>query len=103
MTEQTGGLCLKDPNASDWPKGIDWTNYLAELDATETIASSSWAITGSDSALTVGGDSIVTGAKKTQVKLAGGTSGVRYRVTNSIVTSSGVHDDRSFYLLVQDL
>jgi len=102
MTQYTTGLTVKDPNASAWPKGIDWTVYLSKIDAAELISTSSWAVTGSDSSLTVGSDSIVTGSLKTQVKLSGGTVGVRYTVTNSIVTSSGVHDDRSFDVLVQE-
>jgi hypothetical protein len=106
----TGGLCLKDPDASEWPKGIDWTDYLKAIDAAETITTSTWAISGGDIAspptpdttLTVDSDSIVTGSLKTQVKLSGGTLGRKYRVTNSIETSSGVTDDRSFVVLIQD-
>lgn len=107
----TGSVCLKDPEASAWPRGIDWTNYLAEISATETISSSSWAIEGGDSAdsptpatvLTKASETIVTGSLKTQVKLAAGTPGQKYRLVNSIITSSGVHDDRSIYVKVQEL
>lgn len=102
MPIPTGSLVPKDPNASAWPKGIDWTNYLANIDAAETISSSTWAVTGSDAILTTASGSVVTGSKKTQIRLSAGTPGVTYMVTNSIVTSSGVHDDRSFYILVQD-
>jgi hypothetical protein len=96
---KVGSLCLKDPDAAAWPKGIDWTDYLAEIGDSETISSSDWAIT--PTGLTEDAASIVTGSKKTQIKLSGGTVGVKYTVTNSIVTSSGVEDDRSFFVLVQ--
>jgi hypothetical protein len=102
MALSTGDLVIKDPDASAWPKGIDWTDYLANIDAAETVATSAWVVTGSDSALTTASGSIVNGSKKTQIKFSAGTLGVRYTVTNSIVTSSGVHDDRSFYVLIQN-
>ena len=97
---QVGGLALKDPSAANWPRGIDWTDYLAEIGASETISSSTWTI--SPSGLTEASSSIVTGSKKTQIRLSSGTAGVRYTVTNTITTSSGVVDERSFYVLVQD-
>ena len=103
MSLPTGSLVVKDPNASAWPKGIDWTSYLSAIDAGETISTSSWAVTGNDAALTTASDSIVTGNLKTQVKLSGGTLGTVYTVTNSIVTASGVHEDRSFFVLIQNL
>ena len=103
MALQTGDQVTKDPNASAWPKGIDWTNYLANIDAAETISSSTWAVTGPDSALTTASATIVTGSKKTQIKLSAGTLGGMYTVTNSIVTSSGVHDDQSFLVFIENM
>jgi len=102
MTLPPDSLVVKDPQASAWPRGIDWTAYLANIDAAETISTSSWAVTGNDSTLTTASPSIVTGNKKTQVRLSGGTVGVVYTVTNSVITSSGVHDDQSFTVLIQD-
>lgn len=102
MTVFTGSLIVKDPNASAWPRGIDWTNYLANIDAAETISTSTWAVTGTDALLTAASGSIVTGSKKTQIRLSAGTRGVRYTVTNSIITSSGVHDDQSFDVFIED-
>jgi hypothetical protein len=96
----TGSLIVKDPQAT-MPKGIDWTAYLAQIDAAETISTSTWAITGADSVLTASSPSIVTGSKKTQVRLSAGTEGLKYTVTNHITTSSGVIDDRSFIVLVE--
>lgn len=92
----------KDPNASAWPRGVDWTAYLANIDPAETISASTWAVTGTDAILTTSSPSIVTGLKKTQVRLSAGTPGVVYTVTNSITTSSGVHDDQSFLVLISD-
>lgn len=97
----TGSLVVKDPQAASWPRGIDYTAYLAKIDASETIASSLWVISGSDAVLTKDTDSIVTGAKKTQIKLSAGTVGVKYTVTNRFTTSSGVIDDRSFTVLIE--
>ena len=102
MTLPYDSLVKKDPQASAWPRGIDWTAYLANIDAAETISSSTWAVTGSDALLTTASPSIVTGNKKTQVRLSAGTLGVRYTVTNSIITSSGVHDDQSFDVLIEN-
>lgn len=98
----TGSLITKDPQASAWPRGIDWTNYLAQIDAAETIVGSTWAITGADAILTAASPSIVLGSLKTQVKLSAGTVGLKYVVTNTITTSSGVIDDRSFTVLVEN-
>lgn len=100
MTRQPGALIQKDPQSIE-PYGFDWTDWLEEISGSETISTSTWAVTGSDSVLTLSGASIVTGSTKTQVKLNAGTVGVRYTVTNSIITSSGLRDDRSFFVLVQ--
>lgn len=95
-----GDTIKKDPNSEE-PYGFDWTAWLAEL--TDTIATSTWAITGDDSDLTDTNPSVVTGGLKTQVTLTGGTPGVRYRVTNSIVTVNGWKDDRSFWMYITNL
>jgi hypothetical protein len=95
---KTGDLCVKDPDATQWAKGINWTNYCSERST--TISASTWAITPSGS-LSNAADSIVTGNLKTQIKLSGGTVGVEYTVTNSITTAAGGTDDRSFRVLVQ--
>jgi hypothetical protein len=92
----------KVAQASNWPKGIDWTRYLALLGADELITVSTWSRTGDDTALTLSSSSIVTGARKTQVRMAGGTVGASYVVTNRITTSSGVEDERSFTIVVGD-
>lgn len=100
MSLPTGSTVTKDPDATSWIKGIDWTDYCDER--TATISSSAWDITGPDSSLTVASSSIVTGSVKTQVKLSGGTIGARYTVTNAATFSVGGVDHRSFIVYVQD-
>jgi hypothetical protein len=51
MSLITGSLVLKDPQALLWPRGIDWTDYLALLSANETVTDSAWSITGADAIL----------------------------------------------------
>lgn len=103
MSRKPGDLITKDP-AADEPQGFDWTAWLAELGASVQITTSTWSITGTDAVLTSHDPSIVSGNLKTQVYLAAGTAGVRYTVTNHIVTNSSpaVTDERSFDVLVQD-
>lgn len=83
-TTTTSRLVTKDPNSIEvfrW----DWdTEHLA--DSVE-ISTSAWTITGPDSVLTKDQESIVTGNRKTQVRLTGGTEGETYTVTNRIVTN----------------
>ena len=102
MTRYAGDLVSKDPGSTE-PFGIDWTDYLAELGEGVTISTSTWTISGQDSVLTSGNDSILSGSLKTQVFLAAGTLGGLYTVTNRITTSSSptVTDERSFLVLVE--
>lgn len=103
MSRKPGDLIVKDPS-SDEPQGFDWTAWLAELGASVTIQTSTWTVTGSDSVLTTHDPSVLSGNLKTQVYLAAGTLGVRYTVTNRVVTNSSpaVTDERSFEVLIQD-
>lgn len=103
MSRRPGDLIVKDPSSTE-PLGFDWTSWLTELGESVTIASSSWTISGPDSALTQANDTIVSGSKKTQVYLGAGTPGARYTVTNRITTNSSpaVTDDRSFVVRVQN-
>lgn len=98
-----GDLIVKDPSSIE-PQGVDWTDYLADLGSGVTIATSTWTvstITGDTAPLALSGAGIVTGSLKTQVTVTAGTEGYRYTVVNHIVTNTGVEDDRSFYVLVQ--
>jgi hypothetical protein len=101
MSRRTGSLIVKDPQSIE-PQIMNWTDWLAELSAGETISVSTWAITGTDAILTYSAATVVTGSLKAQLKLTGGTVGVRYTVTNHIVTTPGNYqDDRSFFVLVE--
>ena len=95
---KTGDVCIKDPDATQWAKGIDWTDYCEERST--TITSSDWEISPVGS-LTNYADSIVTGNLKTQIKLSGGTVDSEYTVTNRITTAAGGIDDRSFTVRVR--
>ena len=82
---------IKDPDAVlDY--GLDWSNWLA---SGETISSSSWVV---ETGLTKDSSSNTT--TTTTVWLSGGIAGRTYRITNSIVTSTGREDDRSILIKV---
>lgn len=99
MSLAPGALIIKDPQSNE-PYGLDWSAWLAELGDAVTIATSAWSV--APSSLTLSAASIVTGALKTQVRLAGGDVGTHYTVTNHIIATDGSIDDRSFRVLVQD-
>lgn len=106
MAAQTitpGGLVVKDPSAQKVYQ-FDWTDYLADLGTGETIATTTFLLTGSDAVLTKDNEGVVTGSLKTQLRLLAGSLGVRYTVTNRIVTNGAPAntDERSFVVLVQD-
>jgi hypothetical protein len=103
MSRKPGDLIRKDPS-SDEPQGFDWTAWLLELGAGVTITTSTWTISGSDAVLTKHDETIVAGNLKTQLYLVAGTVGVRYTITNRVVTNSlpEVTDRRSFDVLVQN-
>ena len=80
---------LKDPDAVlDYE--IDWSTWLG----TDTINNSSWT-TGTG--ITIDSDTNTTTAAK--VWLSGGTAGIRYTLTNSIVTAAGREEDRSIEIV----
>ena len=87
----------KDPD-SNLDYSFDWSSWLGE---TETILTSTWEINGTDSALVETNSLIVDSS--TVVWLNGGTLGVRYIITNHIVTSEGRADDRSAYIKIREL
>ena len=84
----------KDPDAVlDY--SIDWTNWLETADA---LSTSAWV---AETGLTVDASpapSILGGV--TTVWLSGGSAGQKYEVTNSIVTTGGRADDRTFVVNV---
>src|SRR5262245_51176271 len=80
--QQTGTQITKDPQEVA-PYGIDWTWFLSQrVNASETIASSTWEISGPDGALEQDAAQIDAGDLTTQVELSGGTLGATYTLTN---------------------
>lgn len=107
VTIVNGGQVTKDP--SDIKVYIvDWdTNNLAP---TVTISTSTWTITAispstSDAALTKDSENILSGNRKTQVRLTAGTLGQLYEIANKIVTNEtpAQTKERSFRVLIQQL
>lgn len=88
-----GNSYVKDPDAN-LPFGVDWSGWLAEGD---TIVTSTWIV---PVGLTMGVDGVDGG--QATVWLSGGTAGENYTVTNRVVTSGGMVDDRSIRILVRD-
>jgi hypothetical protein len=83
----------KDPS-SILDYTIDWTAWLPSGD---TISSSSWTV---DSGITNYADSNTTTAAT--IWLSGGTAGVIYKATNTIVTANGRTDQRTLNINVID-
>jgi hypothetical protein len=75
---------------------IEWEARLADA---ETISTSEWARTGSDSVLVIDSNSI--SGTKTVVWLSAGTLGVVYTLTNTIVTSGGRTMEQSVRLKIK--
>jgi hypothetical protein len=88
VTVSDGALITKDP--SDVPVLVfDWD--ASHLASGVTITTSTFTITAlkpsADTALTKDQPSILSGSRKTQIRLAAGTLGALYRLDNTIVTS----------------
>jgi hypothetical protein len=84
----------KDPDAVlDWER--DWGPWLADLG--DTIQSSTWIV---PAGITKTSESNTT--TTATVWLSGGTAGLRYTVTNRIVTAGGRTDDRSMVVFVNE-
>lgn len=85
---------------SSEPIGIDWTKWLTGIGASETVSASVWTVDGPDQNLTTSSPSIVTGSKKTQVVMAGGSVGATYELINTITSSSGYIDVRKLFVQI---
>jgi len=106
ITVSDGALVTKDPS--------DIKTYTFDFDAVNlatavTIVTSTWTITAvypstTDTVLTKDQPSILTGGRKTQIRLSAGTVGQMYDVTDTIVTSEtpAQTKERSFRILVQN-
>jgi hypothetical protein len=94
-----GGLLTKDPQAIE-VFTMDWD--AQHLAVGVTIQTSTWTITGPDAILTKDNETIVTGNRKTRLRLTGGTLHRKYTVTNRIVTneSPAQTKDRSFIVQI---
>ena len=83
-----GGLVTKDPNSVE-VFTFDWDQE--ELAASVEITTSDFFITCPNEAvplnLTSDNETILTGNRRTSLRLSGGTAGKRYTVTNRIVTN----------------
>jgi len=99
---------VKDPDAV-LPYSINWASEDGTNDGTsadtgwlqsDTIAISTWAITGPDALLIQDSDSKSTSV--TTVVLSAGTANRCYVVTNHIVTAAGYEDDRSISVTVTE-
>jgi hypothetical protein len=75
---------------------VDWSQWLKDGD---TIASSTWTVTGG---ITKGVEVITADKRRTSVMLGGGTTPTEYQVTNSITTTQGRVDRRSFFVKMVD-
>lgn len=100
-TIRSGGLTTKDSGSAEFFI-LDWD--AETLAASVTISTSTWSISGPDSVLTSANASILTGDRKTQVKLSAGTAGAKYTVTNQIVTNESPSQtlERSFKVLIEE-
>lgn len=101
-------LALKDPQAV-LNYSVRWHEWLG---SGETISASTWSITGPESPIALAVDSDTIGDYTGQspilsntvatVIISGGTAGVTYTLTNHIITSEGIEDDRSITIKVQN-
>lgn len=96
--DQDGLYIDKDPE-STLQYTIDWTNWLATGETISSITFTVDTITGDTDNLVVAGSNIVTGNKKCNVSLTGGTAGNIYTVRNTIVTSDS-QTERKFFRIV---
>ena len=74
--------------------GKDWSEFLDG----DTISTSEWAVSGTGLTIdsdTISGDTAI-------VWLSGGTSGMTYTLTNSIVTTAGREEDAILTIYVRD-
>lgn len=91
QTDSQGAFIEKDPG-STLDYSFDWTAWLA-TSAGDAIASSTWTNPG----LTAGVATFAAGV--TTVYLSGGVAGIIYTVTNTIVTTGGRTEKRSFRII----
>lgn len=102
ITVNDGDLIIKD--VSDVSVLVfDWD--AEHLATSVTITTSTWTITAldpsSDTALTKDQDSIVSGSRKTQIRLTAGTLGALYKLENTIVTNESPAQTKNRKVLIR--
>lgn len=100
MSVRPGSTIQHDP-AESLIYTFDWSDWLV---GAATISTSTFTISGPDSALTKDNPSIVSGSTSTQVRVIGGTVGKTYTLTNTVVTSESPAQtgERSVYLAIRN-
>lgn len=105
VTIRPGQLVLKDPSEKRVYQ-FDWDTSNIAIGA--AIASSTFEITAihaaaGDTPLTKDNESLLTGNRKTQLRLLGGTLGRQYEITNHIITNEvpAQEKERSFKILIE--
>jgi hypothetical protein len=106
VTISDGALVIKDPSDI---KAYTFDYDTENLAVGAAILTSTFTITAvwpstTDLALTKDQETILAGARKTQVRLSAGTLGQKYQIANKIVTSESPAQtkERSFTVWVQD-
>lgn len=87
--------------------GVDWSDWLGPLAASpseqsleaDIITDSQWA--AAPAGLTITGGAIGSDGRQTRAFIEGGTAGTVYAVTNSITTSLGRTESRTFNLIAR--
>ena len=99
--DRTGSYINKDPD-SYLDYSIDWSDWL---DGGDTLSTSTWtieAITGDAAPLATDSDTLNTSLSIATIFLSAGTAGNHYTVTNEIVTTNGLTDQRYFRIFVKE-
>lgn len=94
-----GAYIYKSPTA-DLDYSVDWS-ALGWLQTGETITASSWLVTGPDTSLVASDAGSASGVATCW--LINGTMPQTYLVTNTITTSAGRTDSRSFRVMIRNV
>jgi len=86
---------IKDPQ-SVLDYGFDWSDWL---DTGDTVSTSTWTVPADSPGITEDSDSKTD--TTTTIWLSGGIVGVKYKITNHVVTADGRTVERSFYVKVE--
>jgi hypothetical protein len=107
ITVDDGSTVLKDPTEYR-VMTFDWDDR--SLATSVTISSSSWTITGESgdtttTPLSSDNTSVLTGSRKTQIRLSAGALGSTWRVSNTITTNESPANikTRSVWVRVENL